>query len=339
LATRIGRDYDNYDVGNYLDLGIAALVDFTWESGFSALLGVRYDAIDIESKSRGDLLLFSTPIIEESEDVSGTSWTASLSYEMAEGKFIPYVTLSEQATLIAGQGAEIGIGTIQSGGAFDTSDLQEIGVKGSLLDNKLYYAVSAYKQERTDFSAQSIVTNQSTETKGVEVELRWVVNDNLLVTFGYSNIEVLNLNTLDAGNRFSFIGADDLPNIDPSELFGGTLGGLVSAGPSGGRRAGMPENIYSLTATYDFNNGLAVSGSIVDVESVASGFSNYVILPAYTLVNLGLNYETENWVFSVNGKNLTDERYFRANFPNLFGSQIVLPELPRHFQARVQYRF
>ncbi|MBL4682149.1 MAG: TonB-dependent receptor plug domain-containing protein, partial [Pseudomonadales bacterium] len=330
LATRIGRDFDNYDTGDYLDLGIAALVDFTWESGFSALLGVRYDTIDIESKSDGTRLLFSAPVVKESEDVSGTSWTVSLSYEMAEGKFIPYFTAAEQATIIAGQGAEIGVGTIQSGGAFDTSDLQEIGVKGSLLDNKLYYAISAYKQERTDFSAQSIVTNQATETEGLEVELRWVVNDNLLVTFGYSHIEVTNLNTLDAGNRFSFIGADDLPNIDPSELFGGTLGGLVSAGPSKGLRAGMPEEIFSVTATYDFNNGLAVSASVVDVESVASGFSNSVILPAYTLVNLGLNYETENWIFSVNGKNLTDERYFRANFPNLFGSQIVLPELPRH---------
>ena len=26
--------------------------------------------------------------------------------------------------------------------------------------------------------------------------------------------------------------------------------------------------------------------------------------------------------------NVTDEEYFRANFPNLFGSVVVLPELP-----------
>jgi iron complex outermembrane receptor protein len=36
---------------------------------------------------------------------------------------------------------------------------------------------------------------------------------------------------------------------------------------------------------------------------------------------------------------VTDERYFRSNFPNLFGSQVVLPELPRNFQARVSYKF
>jgi iron complex outermembrane receptor protein len=67
--------------------------------------------------------------------------------------------------------------------------------------------------------------------------------------------------------------------------------------------------------------------------------SNTVRLPAYTLFNLGVVYQTENWTFNLSGKNLTDERYFRANFPNLFGGTIVLPELPRHYQARVQYNF
>ena len=61
--------------------------------------------------------------------------------------------------------------------------------------------------------------------------------------------------------------------------------------------------------------------------------------PSYTLFNLGIVYETDNSAFSVTGKNLTDERYFRANFPDLFGSQIVLPELPRHYQATASFRF
>ena len=52
-----------------------------------------------------------------------------------------------------------------------------------------------------------------------------------------------------------------------------------------------------------------------------------------------MSYETENRTFQLNGKNLTDERYFRANFPNLFSGQIALPELPRNWQARVAYRF
>jgi iron complex outermembrane receptor protein len=42
---------------------------------------------------------------------------------------------------------------------------------------------------------------------------------------------------------------------------------------------------------------------------------------------------------SLQGKNLTDERYFRANFPDLFGSTVVLPELPRSFVGKVTFKF
>ena len=344
LATRIDDDYTEYYIGDYLDLGFAVMVDLTWDNGFSALLGARYDTIDMESRMPLDKLLeagsaFFDVVEKAQDDVSGVSWTVSLSYDSPIG-LIPYVTVSEQSTVVAGQGADIGAFRIQSNDVFDTSELIEVGIKGSLIDNALYFALSIYEQERNDFSAQSIVTNQSTETEGLEFELRWVVNENLLVTLGYSHMEVINAETRDLGFLFSFIGADDLPAIPPEALYGGALLGFISGAPSGGgERAGMPEDIISFTATYDFGNGLALSAAVVDVDSVPSGLSNSVILPDYTLVNLGLVYKTENWMFSLTGKNITDERYFRANFPNLFGTTIVLPELPRHFQARVQYRF
>ena len=344
LATRIDDDYTEYYIGDYLDLGFAVMVDLTWDNGFSALLGARYDTIDMESRMPLDKLLgagsaFFDVVEKAQDDVSGVSWTVSLSYDSPIG-LIPYVTVSEQSTVVAGQGADIGAFRIQSNDVFDTSELIEVGIKGSLIDNALYFALAVYEQERNDFSAQSIVTNQSTETEGLEFELRWVVNENLLVTLGYSHMEVINAETRDLGFLFSFIGADDLPAIPPEALYGGVLIGFISGAPSGGgERAGMPEDIISFTATYDFGNGLALSAAVVDVDSVPSGLSNSVILPDYTLVNLGLVYKTENWMFSLTGKNITDERYFRANFPNLFGTTIVLPELPRHFQARVQYRF
>ena len=350
LATEIDDDYTEYYIGEYTNLGFALLGDFTFDNGFSALLGVRYDTIDIESRQPSDKLLFASSNnfcpppggcedLEADDNVNGVSWTASISYAFADGAFIPYLTASEQATMIVGQGAEATIGNVAGGGVFDDSELLEFGVKGSLIENSLYYAISVYEQERTDFSAQSIVTNQSTETEGAEVEVRWVVNEKLLLTFGYSKIEVTNLNTEEAGFRFSFIGCDDLPNIPCHLLYGGTLGGFVANTASGSKRAGMPENILSLTGTYDFGNGWAVNGSVIDVDSVDSGYSGAVELPAYTLVNLGVSYETENWLFSVSGKNLTDEEYFRSNFPNLFGGTIVLPELPRHYNARIQYKF
>ena len=348
LSTQIDDDYTEYYIGDYTNLGFAVMGDFVFNNGLSVLLGVRYDTIDIESKQPVDKLLFASSNnfcpsagcenSDASDDVDGVSWTASVSYEFDNG-LIPYITASTQATMIVGQGAEAVTSNISSGGIFDESELQEVGLKGSLLDNALYFGVALYKQERTDFSAQSIVTNQTTETEGAEVEVRWVVNENLLLTFGYSHIEVTNLSTKENGRRFSFIGCDDMPNIPCDLIYGGTLGGNVSNIASGSRRAGMPEDIFTMTGTYDFGNGWTVNGSIIDVDEVASGYSNAVTLPDYTLINLGVAFQTENWLVSVSGKNLSDEEYFRSNFPNLFGGTIVLPELPRHFNARFQYKF
>jgi len=369
MSTRIDDDYTEYYIGDYSDLGVGFMADFTWENGLSVLLGARYDTIDMESHIPIDkIMLFNfssgfvlpsddglfllndfvdtanytvddiTAPLDASDTEDGVSWTASVSW--AIGDFIPYVTSSEQSTTVAGQGAEITAGAIFFGGAFDTSELFEYGVKGSFLDDTLYMALSVYEQERTDFNAQQIVTNQVTNTKGLEFETRWVATDNLVLTLGYSNMEVVNLTTLDAGLNFTFYGADDVPQIDPSLMYGGqVIGQPFASTENDARRAGVPENIITMTGTYAFDNGFAINGSIVDVDETFSGYTKAVRLPSYTLVNLGVLYETENWAFSVMGKNLTDERYFRANFPNLFGGTIVLPELPRSVQATAAYRF
>ena len=348
LSTEIDDDYTEYYIGDYLDLGLAGLLDWSWR-GLGALLGVRYDAIAMESRQPVEKLLLASSNnfcldescinIEADDDVGGLSWTASFCYS-SEAGFVPYVTMSRQSTVIAGQGAEIATASIADGEAFDVSKLTEFGLKGSLLDGSLYFALAVYEQERTDFSAQQTVTNQATRTQGAELEVRWAVNDKLLLTYGHSRIEVVNLNTLESGARFSFIGADDVPGIPAAALYGGTLGGdVIRPGERGARRAGMPETIYSLTGTYDFGNGFAVTASLVDVAEAHSGYSNAVLLPAYALVNIGLGYEGDAFSFSVIAKNVTDERYFRSNFPNLFGGVVVLPELPAHYVARVQYNF
>ena len=348
LATRIDDDYTEYYIGSTVNFGFAMLADVEWRR-VNVLAGLRYDVIDMDSRQPVEKLLLpssnnfcldlSCVVAEAEDEVDGVSWTLSLSYRTNAG-VLPYVTASRQSTVIAGQGAEIATANIAGGTAFDDSTLLEIGIKGSFVDDALYFALAAYEQERTDFSAQQTVTNQASRTKGLEIELRWAVSGRLLLTFGYSDIEVVNLNTLEAGQRFSFIGSDDVPGIPPEALYGGALGGsVVRAGKKGARRAGIPEKIWAVTGTYDFGGGLAASASVVDVAETPSGFSGSVVLPAYTLFNAGLVFETGNWVLSATAKNLTDERYFRSNFPNLFGGVIVLPELPRHFAARLQYRW
>jgi iron complex outermembrane receptor protein len=76
--------------------------------------------------------------------------------------------VAEQATIIAGQVGDIPTAQIASDGWTDTSDLWEVGLKGSFLDDSLYFAVNYYEQERVDFNAQAIVTNPTSRTEGIE---------------------------------------------------------------------------------------------------------------------------------------------------------------------------
>ncbi len=347
LATQIDDDYTDYFIGKYLDLGFAVMLDMDWRQ-FNVVAGARYDHIDMDSRQPLEKLLLpsarnfcldaSCVALQADDQVQGVSWTFSLSYAFGPG-LIPYFTASRQATVIAGQGAELTTFNVAAGRAFDESRLLELGLKGSLLDDRLYFAAALYEQERVDFHVQQIVTNQATRTEGLELELRWMVNHRLLLSFGYSNIEVVNLNTLDEGGRFSFIGADDVPGLAPGAIYGGALSGVIRPAVVDARRAGMPEHIWSVTATYDFGHGLAASASMVDVAATHSGFSRSVALPSYRLVNAGVVFERGNWLVAAAAKNLTNERYFRANFPNLFGGVVALPELPRHYAVRISYRW
>ena len=351
LATELGRDYTEYYIGDYLNLGVAGLADITWDNGFGVLAGLRYDVIDMESRAPLDKLLLpssnhmclpSAPgcvVTEAADTVSGLSWNLSLSW-VSDNGLTPYLTASRQSTVIAGQGAELSTANVLGGGAFDSSDLLEAGLKGSLFANALYFAAARFRQERTDYNAQSIVTNQATRTDGVEFEMRWIPGPRLLFTLSYTDMEAINLNTLANGGRYSYIGAEDIPAIAPQAFYGGALGGIVVRdGEDAARRAGMPRNVLAVTGTYNFGNGLAFSASAVDVDSVASGLSGSVVLPAYTLLNLGVVLDRGPWTFNVTARNITDERYFRANFPNLYGSVIALPELPRHYRAYLEYRW
>ena len=338
LATRINKDFTEYYQGDHTVYGLAVLTDLTFESGVSALLGARYDAIDMNSRQPAEKVLSGNGL-DASDREGAFSWTASLSWATPLG-LVPYVTASEQTTVVVGQGADITADNINDGNAVASSELLEVGVKGTASDDRLFFQAIYYEQERIDFSAQSTVTNQASKTEGFEFELRWLATTRLMLTAAYTNIEVVNLSTLNDGGRFSFLGAGDLPGTAPSLFYGGTVAGFVTlTGNPRARRAGVPENIASFSGIYDFENGLRVFGSLTDVDSVYSGFAQTVKLPAYTLVNAGLKFERGSWSVTVTGKNLTDERYFRANFPNLFGSVIALPELPRHYQARIEFKF
>lgn len=340
LSNECGCNYSNYLKGDYTDYGFAALADLDFNFGLDVLVGARYDTIDVQSTNDPTKLRVAPAVLTGKGNKGGWSWNASVSYKLPFG-IIPYATASRQTTVVAGQGAEIAASDANGGTFLAASKLYEGGIKGSFLNNKLYAALSVYQQTRTDHNIQSATVNQAVETDGLEAEARWSVDRHLLVTAAYTRTKVYNLTFLDNGSTFSFFGIEDLVNVtDPTLFLGGQPGGLVPIpNKEASRRQGIPTNLYSATATYAFDNGFALNASLVHVDSVFSGQSRVVKLPAYTLVDLGASFQKDRWLFRVVVKNATDATYFRANFTELFGSTIVLPEKPRSFQASVVYKF
>lgn len=338
MATRGQENYSQHTSGRYIDYGLAAMADLTFFEKLNFLGGLRYDYLDMTSNVWPDSN--TNPGLRATDKDSAVSWSTSLSYALPGG-LRPYATYAEQSTLVLGQGGQIPYGNLASGDAVGKSKLKEFGLKGTFLEGKLFAAVDYFDQERTDYSAQDTVTNNSTRSKGVEAELRWVASDVLTVTGAYTNLKVTNISP-DADAQFSFMGGQDLidAGMAPSVGYGGTIGWVVITPDH--RKAGMPENIYSLNLLFGFEQwipGLSGTLSGSRVDSVYSGYSKSVKLPAYTLVNAGIRYERGQWAVGLQSKNLTDERYFRSNFPDLFGSSVVLPELPRTFLVTADYKF
>lgn len=343
LSTQCNCDYTDYLRGYYTDAAFAALTDLDFKFGLDVTLGARYDSIHVQTGNDNSKLQnpITDPAKVSAKATNGVwSWSASANYKLPFG-LVPYGTIAKQSTVIAGQGAEIYASNVLGNAWTTASKMWEVGIKGTWLGGRLYAAVDTYNQKRTDFSIQSSTVNQSVETRGIEAEVRWSVDKHLLLSGNYTKTKVYNLSFFNAGSTFSFLGIEDLKNVtNPYLYLGGQPGGLVSTNTmEKSRRAGIPTNTFSATATYAFDNGLAFAASATAVDAVYSGQSQAVRLPAYTLVDLSASYKTGPWLFRVVVKNATDATYFRANFTELFGSTIVLPEKPRSVQGSVVYKF
>jgi iron complex outermembrane receptor protein len=339
LATRGQDAYTDHIRGNYTDAGLALLADTAFFQKLNLLAGVRGDYFDMKSNELLDAT--STPGLKAGRKNGAFSYSASLSYDLP-GHVVPYVTYAKQVSIITGEGGDIDPSQLSQGNAIAASTLKEVGIKTNQLDSHLFMAVDYFIQQRTDFAAQDEVSNNTTQAKGLEFETRFVVNPELTVTGAFTSMSVYNLSAAASGTQFTFVGGQDLQGANPALIYGGAVGSVFAVSPGGSLKAGLPKTIASLNflgSADPWIPGLSGSVAITHSSFAYSGFSQSVKLPAYTLVNAGLRFERGKWAVNAQVKNLTDARYFRSNFPDLFGSSVVLPELPRNYLLSGTYKF
>ena len=337
----IRESWSDYLNTEYTQYGIAVLADTKIGEKLSVLLGARYDYVDIEAEN-GDgngpnTLRTFDPLGENSQQGNddGFTWTASISYNLPFG-LTPYVTMSEQTTIISGSAAEVSAVNVAGDTFLGESKLFEAGLKASFLEGKVFAAVTYFDQERIAFSSQNPVNNQATQADGFEAEARYVVDERFTFMATYSKFDVFVLQ--DSGITFSYIGPTNLPQINPASLFGGIIGANHLVGEKV-RRGGIPEVSWSFSGTQKWTDEIRTGFSYTFVDEVRASVLGGPLLPDYQLLNINATYETEKLRVGLYLNNVLDETYFRGNFPSLYGNSNVLPGLPFNWSLEATYKF
>ena len=323
------------DFSTQTQYGMAFLADTKFADSLSILLGARYDYVDIEGTTGSPATFRSTAGQSASDSDTGASYSLSVSYETDFG-VVPYVTVAEQSTILFGTHDAVELGNIIAGTWLGDSEMKEAGIKATMLDGRLFVAGAVFEQERISINSNVGESNEALRSDGYELEARWVVNDKMSIMGTYSSLDVVRTDL--GGSMFTYLGAADFTQIDPTTVWGGIISGVVQFDGEPDR-GGIPDSVFSLSGTYNFSDELAGTISWTSVEEVHPSPTAMLTLPAYDLVNMGISYTTDEYFVKANVNNITDEQYFRANFPGLYGNLTVLPEKPRNYTVEFGYKF
>lgn len=192
----------------------------------------------------------------------------------------------------------------------ETIDAYEIGARSEWLDKRLrlnlaafYYKIDDY-QVKASSDRQRLMNAAKADVKGVETEFEALLTENLSL-FGAAT--------------FLDTEYDSFPNavtIAPGSPIGGFMP-VNGVDVSGNELEMSPDFAATIGATYkrqvrDGELHLTVAYSYNDGYFFDSG--NFAEQPSFRLLNASLGYQfDESWGLELWGRNLTDEKYYRAN--------------------------
>jgi iron complex outermembrane receptor protein len=361
-ATTGGAPFSNNRNSIYQEAGLGALADITMFDDFNLLLGARYDYIQAETTdygshiySRGrDPLLSSayrdTDLFGEGDD-KGASYMVSFSYK-APLNIVPYVTYASQTSLADSSDLTMARNLVV-GGAYAEAELREIGIKGSMFDNKFFWAVAGYNQKLAqtadDINGNPLVGGLTdSEGKGIEVEATWApVPEFYVRAFAVFSDTTVKSTGVGARVHGKTTGFKDVVLADgtvySAEAF--TFGGQPTVNYQGTsfQQGGSPEKSYGVTTgyTFDFNElgKFSVGATVNYNEAVPSGTLAVVELPEYTTLNLNFAYAYQDWKFKFDIKNATDELYFVGRSGTTSGDALFAVGAPRTMVFTVSKQF
>jgi len=317
-----GTDISNSDTTtNEFGLSLQNLFKIT--DDFNVLAGLRYDIYDIDGEATTYYTTSNSIVYTEVSDPESVDIDSS--NDNVSTQLGALYDLSDQVSVYASYAESFtpNFPSVTEGvfsGDFDpeTAKQFEVGVKSSLLNDKLRVSLSAYKLDQENVATVddnlNTVLNGETEINGVDVSTTMQFFDglNVLASYSYLDAEIVKAS---------------------------------SASNDGNTPTNIPDHKARVWGSYEIRNGgLTGLGFGLGGEYVSKRFgndANTFSLPSYTV------YEASAWYYlpisndtqlrlNVGVKNLTDETYYTASGSNAFR---LSQGDPRTFYATARLEF
>ncbi|MFL6550758.1 MAG: TonB-dependent receptor plug domain-containing protein [Povalibacter sp.] len=347
----------------FSEFGLGLLFDVELGSRWALMIGGRYDRSRAENVDYAESFnpttgtaanpgaYFGSDMRASAWD-GGASWNVSVSYALTPA-IRPYITFAESSVMLDANNNQLTNAVIQAG-HIGSSRLNEIGVKASVFDDRLFMTAAGYEQARTDIEADDpsallYAYATATKTRGLTAELKWVPAPNTLLSlYGMKQTTRFDPNVgstqlVDART----LGFQDIVDaqgnvIYPAEafLYGGrsriVLPGNVSAYA---KKEGNPDVQLGFSTTYQWHNGLGFTLSGNYFSSTCTGRLCTVRIPQSFLGNAGVFLSTDAWLFKLDFNNIFDQRYFRARTGDTLGNPLAQALPDRRWQFTIKTQF
>ncbi len=347
----------------FSEMGVGVLFDIDLWTNWNLLIGGRFDRSHAENIDYAESF---NPTTGTSDNPGayfgadacaaawddGASWSVSLSYAITPN-IRPYVTAARSSIVLDGNNNALTNAVIQAGHV-GSSRLDEVGIKASLFDEKLFIATAAYEQARLgvdndDPAALLYAYPTATRARGLTAEVKWVPTPNLFLSLfamhqvtrydpNYTSVQLVDARTL---------GFQDIVDaqgnvIYPAEafLYGGRSRIVLPADMSQySRKEGNPEDQLGFSTSYQWHNGIGLSLSGNYFSDTCTGRLCTVRIPQSFLANAGIFLSHGRWMFKLDVSNLFDERYFRARTGETLGNPLAQALPDRRWQFAVKAEF
>ena len=197
-------------------------------------------------------------------------------------------------------------------------------------------SLAFYRQERTRLSQLGGVTVTGTRGEGVELELRWLIDEHFSATLAAS----LTHTFIKGPDRsFAYVPARNL-GIGTQDGFGGSyivfdFSGLV--GPGDYDNSLLPHAVISPALTYSGSNWGATLGGTY-VGETRQTVPNPIVYPDYVTLNASVFLRWDAWRASFNLDNALNTRFFTPD-ADIYANLGALPGMGRRWRIALTRSF